>query len=603
MGTKSPQLWKLLLNRHNWPFRVGIQACDLDAYRDAFISHYVAARDIRAIASASSLLTGSSIDSNAVDKSGIDYAIQRYKSTTGAPQFTDSNCCAKVRVWSENVYAEKNCSRALAVFSHDFTLRLFEVVPRNNVSGTQTSSRSTKCRQIACVRAIPPSVSQRKTAYWLGGMDLDEDVVATLFCCASENDRRLPPDASAAFLSIISRDDLACAGNEGLMDNDSLREFDVRAMILDFLLCGADHIDHLQAALHDYLSIWDGDTSHIAIIFSQNLVSCGHGYFLCDAFITIPVESDVESDDSDNDRSSVGPHSGVGHRIFLLSIKKGRGKIVKAIQVGVQGGNHIELHASNPSLQQYGTINGASVRKLCTNVVVKSTGISQDLSNLSIQIFKDGTVDMQMKAIIESPQIQSVDVAKMLVVVTSNCVVSARKSSIGTFLEFVCDGENEMTHDKVLYIIEVGESSSKMLCGIFCIRDEYVAVILETRQDREEEEGAVAGEWFGLDEDPTIKREVVLFHISSRREIFRYPLPTHLIRLDCIGDTIAANVSNLGFFIAGGNAREVARTSPNDESEISPTPTKTTKAKKKRLASLASGRKKDGFARGMSMRG
>jgi len=95
----------------------------------------------------------------------------------------------------------------------------------------------------------------------------------------------------------------------------------------------------------------------------------------------------------------------------------------------------------------------------------------------------------------------------------------------------------------------------------------------------------------------------VLFHISSRREIFRCPLSTYLFCFDCIGDTIAANVSNLGFFIAGGNVREAARTSLNDESEISQTPTKTAKAKKKRLASLASGRKKDGFARGMSMRG
>ncbi len=40
----------------------------------------------------------------------------------------------------------------------------------------------------------------------------------------------------------------------------------------------------------------------------------------------------IDSDDSDDD---INPHShsGVGHRVFLLSIKKGRGKIVKAIQV------------------------------------------------------------------------------------------------------------------------------------------------------------------------------------------------------------------------------------------------------------------------------
>jgi hypothetical protein len=62
-------------------------------------------------------------------------------------------------------------------------------------------------------------------------------------------------------------------------------------------------------------------------------------------------------------------------------------------------------------------------------------------------------------------------------------------------------------------------------------------------------------------------------------------------------------VDKFGFAIAGGNAREVARTALSDEGDTSQTPTKTPKAKKKRLASLASGRKKDGFARGMSMRG
>ncbi len=615
MGTKSPQLWKMLLNRHNWPFSIGTQeetmdapktdADDLDACRDAFIAHYVAARDIRAIASASSLLSRDSSDSNAVNKSGIEYAMQRYKSTTGAPQFTGNDRCAKVRVWSESVYAENVGARALAVYTHDYTLRLFEVVPRNNTSGTQSisTSRSTKCRQIACVRAIPPSLSQRKTGtYWLGGMDLDEDVVACLFYCAPENlDFGRGP--SAAFLSVISRDDLACAGNEGLIDDDSLQEFDVRAMILDFLLCGADHVDHLQAALHDYISIGDGDTYHITVDVSPNLVSCGQGYFLVDAVIKIPVENDVDSDDSDDD---INPHShsGVGHRVFLLSIKKGRGKIVKAIQVEAPP-NVIELHASNPSKHQFGT-NAVSARKLCTNVVVRdNASILQDWLNLSIQISKDGSVDILMKAIIERRQIQPAEaLGETLVVVTSNCVVSTTKSSVGICLVFVCDGENEKTLGQVVHTIEIEGSSSKILWDIFCIREEYVAVVLGgTPRDQDDDEDAVTGEWFGLDEESSVKKEVVLFHISSRREIFRCPLSTYLFCLDCIGDTIAANVSNLGFFIAGGNVREAARTSLNDESEISQTPTKTAKAKKKRLASLASGRKKDGFARGMSMRG
>jgi hypothetical protein len=73
------------------------------------------------------------------------------------------------------------------------------------------------------------------------------------------------------------------------------------------------------------------------------------------------------------------------------------------------------------------------------------------------------------------------------------------------------------------------------------------------------------------------------------------------------------NVSNLGFVITGGNARDVARMSINEQSDTTAgveragkllgKPGKNPKGKKKRLASGASGRKKDGFARGMSLRG
>lgn len=594
MGTKSPQLWKMLLNRHNWPFSDDLKSDDndLDSFRNTFISHYVACRDIRAIAGASSLLCGENSDSNAADKSGLEYAMQRYKSTKGAPVFNDEeHYPAKVKVWSESVYEEKVGARALAAYSHDNSLRLFEVVPRNNTPGT-------KCRQIACVKPIPPSVLQRGAGtYCLDSMALDEDAVACLFSCEPQ----LPTTPHTFVLSIISRDDLACAGNEGLIDDDSLREFDVRATILDFLLCGADQVDHLQTALHEYLSIGDGDTSSIGVEVSPSLVSCGRGYFLFLAFIDIPPGSDIDSG-SDDDRSHTENPSRFGHRAFLLSIKKGR--IVKSIHIHYPHAftANFYFHASNPVQNLFSTDNNvSSVRKLCTNVVVKSAESTENWSNFSIQISKNGTVDVQMKSIIEGRLINPIDtIFPMPVIVTPNCIVSSAEYAC---LVFMYDKEGGDALYTDIHRIEVGESSTEIL-DMFDIREEYVVVILGIRQGQNNDEDAVAGEWFGLDEDPTSKREAVVYHISSRKELFRcsfpYTTPT-LFHMDCIGDTVAANVAKLGFVIAGGNAREVARTALNDEGDQ--TPTKTPKAKKKRLASLASGRKKDGFARGMSMRG
>ena len=73
----------MLLCRRNWPYSeqsasIFPDAKDVDSYRQAFISHYVAARDIRSIACASNVLCEESSLPN-----GTEYAMQRYKSTTG----------------------------------------------------------------------------------------------------------------------------------------------------------------------------------------------------------------------------------------------------------------------------------------------------------------------------------------------------------------------------------------------------------------------------------------------------------------------------------------------------------------------------------------
>jgi hypothetical protein len=210
-----------------------------------------------------------------------------------------------------------------------------------------------------------------------------------------------------------------------------------------------------------------------------------------------------------------------------------------------------------------------------------------------LTISKNGVIDMQMKSVIDRHQFFQEN-QYMEAVVTSSSVVAVTISPDDSRLIFFCGGGYE--------IHPIGGPSTKLF-DIFCIREEYVAVILGTPQpEGENDDDAIGGEWFGIEEGSTT-REVVVFHITSRQEVFRYPLPDVSLSIRCIGDTIAANISNLGFVIAGENAREVARTALDGDDENTQTPTKTTKSKKKRLASLASGRKKDGFARGMRMRG
>ena len=579
----------MLLKRHNWPYySKGSQEhadrndvnCSLNECKDAFISHYGAARDIRAIASAASslLLSGgsSAFDSSVVNN---NFAMQRFKSTIGAPVL-HSDPTVKIQAWSGSIYEQTVGARALAAYP-DFTIRLFEVVTRSSTLGSQSSSGATrpmKCRQIACVGVLPPSLTRwkGKGENELEAMAVDDDNVACLFR------RKRGQQSISSFLSIVSREDLVCCGKEGLLDGNSLHEVDLHAIALDFLLCGLDtHQDNLQTALHEYLAVWDGDTSHITLIFTSNLVSCGGGYFLVHAFIDIPLGHDNDEDNSEYEHS---PSS--GSRLFLLSIKRGTASIVKTI---LHFGSHpggVQIFASEPYKLRLDATKAIAGRKMCTNILVTSE--IYGWVNLSLILSKDGDIDVQMKSIKDSENFHSLNFLKA--VVTSSCVVVATDSTVDTCLFFLCDGGHE-SYD----MVSIGGASTK-LDDIFCIREDYVAVILGTSQANAANDDDVTGVLSSA-------RVIVVYLISSRQELFRYPLPAIPISLGCTGDTIAANVSNLGFVIAGGNAREVARTSIDVESCFIQNPTKTAKAKKKRLASLASGRKKDGFARGMSMRG
>merc|ERR1711957_158236 len=151
--------------------------------------------------------------------------------------------------------------------------------------------------------------------------------------------------------------------------------------------------------------------------------------------------------------------------------------------------------------------------------------------------------------------------------------------------------------------IEMGGRGCK-LCNVFVIREQYVCAVIGNRTNNEDDEDEFDGQWFGLNNEASF--EIVIYHIPAYQEMYRCPLPSEALSVDCVGDTLAMNVSALGFFVTGGNARDVARMALHDgiAQITSPPSGKNQKRdKKKRLASGASGRKKDGFARGQSLRG
>jgi len=153
VGTRSPQLWKMLLFRHGWPFGMKTsegENDDVDVLdeckqtKETFISHYTVVRDVRAIVDACNYMTTGSSSNRQHSCIGRESAVQLFKATKGAPSLrkTRDNQC-QVKIWSNTAYSEDSSTRALAAYE-DCTLRLFEVV---RGGGGSDNSNSIICRQ------------------------------------------------------------------------------------------------------------------------------------------------------------------------------------------------------------------------------------------------------------------------------------------------------------------------------------------------------------------------------------------------------------------------------------------------------------------------
>jgi len=614
IGTRSPQLWMTLLRRHGWPATGasddGRVEDDIDEANDspsciarsrgAFVSHYKVARDVRALASASRYMSGGGGASNGI-RNRLEWAMQIFKGTKGAPVLGrdgGGNRCI-VKIWLEDSSNDDATTprRALAVYE-DCTLRLFEVVRGNSNDGAGNAAPAgIKCRQLVCLRVAPPSASRKKDSCEVMSVDLDDRVVA---CLVEESvERNELVDLVNPWMTVLSREDVVCAGNEGLLEGDCLKSHDLRGVILDHLLSSGatgDDILHeeMRGALHDYLASYDGETSDVLISVRPKLAACGRGTFLFSAFVFVPPSNFVTSRGDDEDDASV-----CGHRLFLFST--GTGTIVKSLHLD-RNREGAYMFASRPFKGDIST------GVLFTNALV--SGPSMAISFISVEIKRDGTADIVKKSMIENEDFAPW--SKMNAALTSSHAVfttNPRDSCLLLHFHRISVSHND-AEGKVcrgFHSIEIG-GPNFIVHNLVVIRDHYVAIIIKERDH--DVVGEFDGHWFGVNEASFV---AVVIHIPTREEIYRCPLPSWALSIDCVGDTLAMNVSNLGFVITGGNARDVARMSINEQSDTTAgveragkllgKPGKNPKGKKKRLASGASGRKKDGFARGMSLRG
>jgi hypothetical protein len=614
----------MLLQRHGWPETVngddnegGGLDDDSPNYiaqcREAFISHYRVVRDVRALVNAIDYTTsvGGGSGCRLHER---ESAILTFKGTKGA-HYLERDEGEMVKIWTEVKIANSvatTAPRALAVYPKDFTLRLFEVVQgRLTTDNINEATAPIKCRQVACLRMVPLSILQKKKdSCKIVSFDLDDESVA----CLVEETIEIRPshyweDAFEPrfhpWMIVVSREDVLCAGNEGLLDDGSLQLYDLRESILDHILSGSEddiRYKEMHDALHNYLASEECTLSDILIHVRSKVVACGKGAFLFAAHIYIPPRNvDYSESDSDvetqNRRSNHIPSSPIGQRLFLFSTMKrdddyGRtGKIIKSVYLDIQGflETTTYLFASRPFKNSSENASDA----LLTNVLIshQTTMRHQTTMSLvslfSVEIRRNGTAGISKKSVIDCrnlhPRYSKVDA------VLTSTLTAFTTSNPRDFCP--CLHVQTIT-DSSVYSIDIGELYYNVH-NLILIRDHYIAVILKEQFEEYEDEEVIPGVC-----GRARKFFLVVIHIPTREKIYYCDLlPGVFVLVDCLDDILAMNVSNLGFVFTGESVRDVARFSMKAHKE---TPGKSTKKKKKRLASIVglNGKKKDGFARG-----
>lgn len=568
IGTRSPQLWNMLLDRHGWSVTSvssnnnngqGDEANEsqLRKNREAFVTHYKVVRDVKALTNAVKCISGG-VNVGGNDTFQCESAFQSFKSTNCAPVFEAGEGKCIVKIWSGDDVASP---RSIAVYPQDCTLRLFEVV-----RGLNNNLTYIKCRQLVCLRAAPLSVSRKKDTCQVVSMDLDDEIVA---CLVEERlERKQSADLISPWITLLSREDVVCAGNEGLLDAHCLRAHEVYPLIMDHLLTGSTDNDiahrDMQDALYEYRNSEIEDLSNVLISVRPKLIACGRCHFIFSAFVHIN-----ESDD----------YSLCGHRLFLFSSRTGT--IVKS--------RHIYLGRNQEGPYLFGS---RPFKNSCENTVVSTnilvSGPAMAIHFLSVEIQRNGKAEIIEKSMIENDDLAPWSTMKASLT-SSTAVFSTESRGFGASLHIQnlsasYDGDDVKGAHSGHESIEIG-GSQVTVKNLVLIREHYVAIVING--GGHDEFDHLGGHWFGPNDEAILS--VLIIHIPSRKEIYRCPFPLATISLDSLGDTLAMNVANLGFVITGGNARDIARMSAKEQFE---TPEKSSKGKKKRLVSIVNGQTK-----------
>jgi hypothetical protein len=569
IGRNSPNLWRHMLERREWPLPDVDQAPEPtneanDAthrlFREAFLRHYSVLRDVSAIQSAmGGLLLKRGVD-NKKEMSFQDFSTR--KSAPSVP-----NACVSVQVWGPN--------RILVAYGADCSLRLFATVPK-------LGSDESLCRELVCQRIDPYRNTKKRTCQILS-VGLDEEFVGSL--C------HIMADGGVYNLVILNRDDFLQGESSGAGDSEAanLRVIDIGEAVINYLL-GLDDVDDPFLPMLNFLAD-GGDSGEMEVLVSPTLAACGHGRFMVEVSISVPV-SDL--DDEGNGESTLQL---LDRRLILFSASIG-----DIVWMGENQPFLLEPRPRHVDLtltcvrRPYpgGSRSACHVAVACTNSPAIMVGEIEPTGHVQSAQLLDGPELVRSEILEEGWEISTMH-SRPVIIVPSDVVASDtmfrevenRGKEFRSVISFY--PRYQGADDALFSILPI--PGNMEIIQMSSLRDEHVVAICRefalSNNDPTELED-LGGQWFGANMQAVDHKAVhaVIIHVPSRREIGRVKLMDDEFDYHAVpqitvtnDDTIGVGISWKGVIMTGSDVRSLAERSDTIVLDDTLTPAKAAKVK------------------------
>mmetsp|Transcript_22304 Transcript_22304/g.61957 ORF Transcript_22304/g.61957 Transcript_22304/m.61957 type:complete len:1022 (+) Transcript_22304:68-3133(+) len=632
IGQHSPNLWLHLLQRHGWEQK-GKNPSNLipsapstassQGLKELYQNHYVALRDVRALASAvPPILTNKHALHATVEEKEVTY--ESFASRKHSPHETDS--CIALEEWSPN--------HVIAGYANECKLRLFKAVPFRG--------HEKRCKELVCQSVDPYRLTKKRTCT-LDAVALDEE---TIGCLCHVSASSLHQGITAFLLIILSREDFlmsensAVAAKSGACESSNLGVIDIGEAVLNHIL-SSDHVDSRLLPLFDFLSD-GGSMGDVCVAVSRHgIEAVGYGRFMVEVSISIPNDNIHENDVEDHDMMMIH----LDRKLVLFSSSVGAivwmGESYPAHQLP-------PAHAIPAVMASFrrprGTSGGESLPDKCvhtTHSIVVASMLSPSL--LICDVESSGIV--QPPRMVGNSEVVRHSLRQGFETYPSRCLLVSPtdiiskdsvfrnnddgdlvhlKSSLSFFSRFPSSGENPHSILHLLGHVRIHD--------FICLREEYILALCTEYVEEsffttsiglssEDEDPAESdGQWFVPPHDnreSTLSTEerhtIIVVHIPSRTEIGRVPfngttgnnyeaLKPRLIKSP--GATVALALGGFGLAMTGDDVRDLGGADFHSFSEIDyESSPRSNKKKKPGRTKNKNGSRKDRFTRGLSMRG